>query len=215
VTIEQPEGNCRSVKRLTVARRVFWVVFAAIWAVSLFAGFRMLWAYEDAPGVDGRPAQSWPGQSSLQMAPDTPTLVMVAHPLCPCTRASLAELSKLMTSSRGRLSAYVIVAGSRIAPEPEKTETFSRASAIPGVRAIGDADGGELRLFPAATSGQVFVYDEEGRLRFSGGITAARGHQGPNRGAQAIASLVNRRRIERVTTRVFGCLIGNKDGEGK
>jgi hypothetical protein len=120
-----------------------------------------------------------------------------------------------MTSTRRRLAAYVIVEGSPTAPAPEKTDPFARASSIPGVRAVADADGRLLHLFPASTSGQVFLYDEEGRLRFSGGITVARGHEGDSAGAAAIVSFVNHGHLGRATTRVFGCPIFNADGERK
>ena len=51
--------------------------------------------------------------------------------------------------------------------------------------------GAEANLFGAATSGQTMVYDPGGRLRFSGGITAARGHYGDNVGVSAIARLID------------------------
>ncbi len=42
----------------------------------------------------------------------------------------------------------------------------------------------------SSTSGQVLLYDPSGRLAFSGGITAARGHVGDNAGSDAIVGLV-------------------------
>jgi hypothetical protein len=53
--------------------------------------------------------------------------------------------------------------------------------------------GHEACLFGAATWGQTMVYGRDGRLLFSGGITAARGHYGDNAGTQAIAALLERR----------------------
>jgi hypothetical protein len=70
-----------------------------------------------------------------------------------------------------------------------KTSLWRSAAAIPGVSETVD-DGREARLFGAATSGQTMVYDRNGRLLFSGGITAARGHLGDNPGASAITALL-------------------------
>lgn len=182
-------------------------LMAAAWVVALVVGFRAVLAYEATPGKASARSAAWPQGTSLQLARRTPTLVMIAHPLCPCTRASLAELAKLMVLVDGRLTAYVIVGDSQLTGPTEKTATFQRAAAIPGVRAIADRDGTYRRLFGAATSGQVYLYDEDGQLRFSGGITAARGHEGPSRGRTEIASFVNDRRTAHLSSRVFGCLL--------
>ena len=68
-----------------------------------------------------------------------------------------------------------------------------------------DGDGQEARLFHAVTSGQTVLYDSQGRLLFSGGITASRGHSGDNAGRSAIVSLVNAEVPDRTETLVFGC----------
>jgi hypothetical protein len=85
------------------------------------------------------------------------------------------------------------------------------AAAIPGVHPIEDIDGGEIRKFGAATSGQVLLYDASGRLQFNGGITASRGHAGDNDGRDAVASLLRSGRAPLHTAFVFGCsLLGEE-----
>jgi hypothetical protein len=101
---------------------------------------------------------------------------MVVHPHCPCTRASLAELSSILNAQPRRASAYVLfVRPPGVGPGWERTDLWRQAAAIRGVRPIHDDWGGEAARFGAATSGQTMLYDREGVLRFSGGITAARG----------------------------------------
>jgi len=68
-----------------------------------------------------------------------------------------------------------------------------------------DDDGVEAARFGAATSGQVILYDRDGRLLFSGGITASRGHAGDNDGRDAIVSLLGGGRGTRHSSPVFGC----------
>jgi hypothetical protein len=79
---------------------------------------------------------------------------------------------------------------------------------MPGVRVFVDRDGAEAKRFGVATSGQVLFYDAQRRLRFTGGITAGRGHAGDNAGADAIVSLVDHGTTVEPETPVFGCALG-------
>src|SRR5688572_7983088 len=67
-----------------------------LWGVFVGFGFRGLWAYESRPGAAATPPLQWPAASSIQRVEGTPTLVMLAHPHCPCTRASIEELNRIM-----------------------------------------------------------------------------------------------------------------------
>jgi len=87
----------------------------------------------------------------------------------------------------------------------EATDLWRGAAAIPGVTVVDDLDGVEARRFGALTSGQVLLYDAGGQLRFSGGITPARGHAGDNAGRSAIVALVESASSAPVETPVFGC----------
>lgn len=49
------------------------------------------------------------------------------------------------------------------------------------------------------------LYDREGLLKFSGGITIARGHRGESTGHQAIVDWLTRGTAERSSDVVFGC----------
>jgi hypothetical protein len=53
------------------------------------------------------------------------------------------------------------------------------------------------------------LYDTAGRLLFSGGITAARGHSGDNAGREAIVALLAGAPTDRTQTPVFGCKLSN------
>jgi len=111
-----------------------------------------------------------------------------------------------MTQARGRVTAYVLfVKPANFSEGWEKTDLWTSAAAIPGVRVIEDDQGIEAGRFHAATSGQTMLYDKEGKLIFSGGITGARGHEGDNAGRTAIVSLLNLDEANRDETPVFGC----------
>lgn len=188
-------------------------IAATVWIGMLAAGFAALTSWENTPGAEAQAGGTWPRGMPSPSA-GKPTLVMVAHPLCSCTRASLAELAKVMALTGDALDALVIVDGTSEGAV-ETTAAFRRASSIGGVRAIADRDGALRRRFGAATSGHVFLYDESGRLRFSGGITPARGREGTNHGRAAIVAFARGRQLSRMATRVFGCALdARQKGEG-
>jgi hypothetical protein len=136
------------------------------------------------------------------------TLVMFAHPQCPCTRASIGELALLMARCGNALDAYVVFfKPDGVADDWTRTGTVGEAERIPGVKVVFDKSGREAELFGAATSGQTDFFDTDGRLLFSGGITAARGHAGDNAGRDAIIEWTSTGAADRTRTPVFGCAI--------
>jgi hypothetical protein len=184
------------------------------WLVAVSAGLLILWGYENTPGMGAKAPGSWPADSHIQRATDHATLVMLAHPHCPCTRASIGELALLMAQSQGRVTAYVLfLKPEGFSDEWEKTDLWQSAASIPGVNVMIDDGGAEARRFHAATSGQTMLYDAGGRLLFSGGITGSRGHSGDNAGRSSIVSLVNTGAAERAETFVFGCQLFGANSE--
>jgi len=190
--------------------RVLVMVTAIAWLVAVCAGLILLAGYENTPGLAAEPPDQWPINSRLLPSSEHATLVMLAHPRCPCTRASVGELAAIMAHSQSRLTAYVLFLKPEGFPDDwEKTDLWQSASRIPGVTVLLDEDGREARLFQAATSGQTVLYDKQGHLLFRGGITSSRGHSGDNAGRSAIVSLVNSEAYQQTETLVFGCPLFN------
>jgi hypothetical protein len=182
------------------------LVCSAIWLCALGAGLMLVSRYGNTPGHAGHSPAEWPSASGLQLATDHPTLVMLAHPHCPCTRAAIGELALLMARCKGRVDANVLFLKPPDTPVGwELTDLWKSAASIPGVRVSSDEGGVEAANFHASTSSQVVLYDVDGRLLFSGGITVSRGHSGDNAGRSAILSLLTERKLEVTETFVFGC----------
>jgi hypothetical protein len=91
------------------------------------------------------------------------------------------------------------------AKEWADSDLWRIATGIPGVKAVRDESGRETKIFHAAVSGETFLYDPNGKLRFHGGITGARGHEGDNAGLSAIEDIVNTGSSAVGGTPVFGC----------
>jgi hypothetical protein len=188
-------------------RFVVTVVFAVLWIGAVAVGLRSLFAYEHRAGAVGTIARSWPG-SQVPRASDRPTLVMIAHPRCACTRASVGELAEVMAVARQKIAAYVLFVTPREAGDDwTNTALEHEAAAIPGVTVISDLDGAEARRFGAETSGHTFLFAADGRLLFSGGITGSRGHLGDNLGKDAVVSLASNETAAANETLVFGCAL--------
>src|SRR5215212_8787622 len=124
------------------------VVLASItlWLLVIGIGLSFLFGYENTPGVAAKPLASWPADSQIQLAPGRATLVMLIHPHCPCSRASIGELAMLMAQSQGRLTAYVLfLKPAGFSKDWEKTDLWQSAAGIPGVQPVVDDDGTEAR----------------------------------------------------------------------
>jgi hypothetical protein len=87
----------------------------------------------------------------------------------------------------------------------DRTDLWNEAGAIPDVELVSDRFARESRRFRSLTSGQVLVYDPQGRLVFRGGITAGRGHRGDNPGRRALVTCLSRNAEGVVHMPVFGC----------
>lgn len=176
------------------------------WLAAVGFGFYSLTMYDLRPGVKGDAPSVLPRNSKVFHTKDKPTLVLFAHPHCPCTRATVAELEKIMARGQNHVNATVVfLKPPNFSDEWTRSDLWSTASRIPGVKVMADQDGAEAKLFGCATSGHTLGYDASGRLLFSGGITASRGHQGDNDGMEAVIALLRGEKQVRSQTAVYGC----------
>ncbi len=188
------------------------LVGLAVWLGGLGLGFWGLARYETRPGTEAAAPPTWPAPSGLVRDPTRPTLVLFLHPHCPCSRASLNELERLLDRHAEDLRAFVLVCKPPGVPEGwEQSPTWQQAVALRGVRLQADDQDRERRLFGAQTSGQVLLFDTQGRLRYSGGITPARGREGDNPGRVAIEALLRGESIAAARGPVFGCPLSDPD----
>jgi hypothetical protein len=184
------------------ARTIFVLV---LWAAVLAVGFRNLVQYEVTAGPAGETPKEWPAGTPVKFDATKSNLVMFAHPKCPCTRASLAELTRVLTQARGAIKASILFDVPRGESGWEEGKLWQTATAIPGVEVATDPDGTWAKRFGAETSGYVVLFDSSGHLVFRGGITGARGHEGENAGQEAVVNLALARNGSSDSTAVFGC----------
>lgn len=191
-------------------RRAILILAALLWAGTVVAAYRAIRLFETTPGEIATAPQTWPSTTRVAHTRGTWSLVMLVHPHCSCSRASMQELAEIVAHAPRDLETNVLVYRPHEMPAGwERTDVYEAATHIRNARVLVDEDGVEARAFGGFTSGQTFLYDGQGRLHFSGGITSLRGHSGPNRGSADVLRIANHREGEG-SHPVFGCAIATK-----
>lgn len=115
-----------------------------------------------------------------------PKVLMFVHPACPCTRSSLEQLVTVLREHPA--TADVIFVG-----QPRDVHEHIAGSLLQSgrIRFISDETGELAHRYSIATSGQCIVYDRDGKLTFSGGITAGKGHIGPSEALVAFCNALD------------------------
>jgi hypothetical protein len=168
----------------------------------------VLWRYAGAPGTRSGAPVHWPDGTALRRSGDRLTLTMFVHPHCACSRASVAELGKLVARVRGQVDTQLVFVLPRgVDPDWAQSDLRTRAAHLSDVRLVEDVGGVEARRFGAVTSGATLLYDRAGKLAFAGGITAVRGHEGDSFGQERIVALITSGAADRTDSPVFGCVL--------
>lgn len=194
----------------------FFITFATtfLWATVICAGFSALLIYDTTPGEARESPFQWPTNSKIVRSGDY-QLVMFVHPHCPCTRGSIDELAVILTKTMSKIQANVLfIQPISCSDEWIETDTWTKAQRIPNVSVMTDNMAAEAKCFGAMTSGHTMLYDPEGKLLFSGGITISRGHVGSNPGRNSILAFTSKDirddGYKLKSTPVFGCSLINE-----
>jgi hypothetical protein len=183
-----------------------WIALGALWLAGVTGTLAWAAVYRATSGAPAAAPAWWPAGSTLHLDERRPALVMLVHPRCPCTRASIIELARLMTEVGDRVAAHVVfVRPPGVQRDWEQTETWRAAQRISGVTVHVDEAGVEAHRFGAETSGQVVAFSPEGAMLFSGGITGARDHVGDNAGHDALRRVILGETLRVAEGPVYGC----------
>jgi len=186
-----------------------WILPAMmIWCLGIAAGSIILLRYSNTPSTPADPPKVWPSAAPVAASPQRSTLLLFVHPQCPCSRASLGELARIIACCKDQIDTTVLFCVPPHVPTGfERGDLWNSATHIPTIRVVVDANAAAAKRFGARTSGQALLYDRGGRLVFNGGITAFRGHSGDNDGRDAIVALLRGQKPRHRTTPVFGCAL--------
>lgn len=182
------------------------------WLAALVPGVRYLLAFEHTAGKQGLAPSDW--HSTKLSAGDAhhPTLLVILHPKCSCSNATLAELEEAALTFDHPYNAILLI-------DPPQGSSFSwqeiaayrDAQKALHASVVIDRGGAVATEFGAFTSGDVLLYSAEDAharrsLLFSGGVTGSRGMIGENSGVAALeAAFQNPGVHSAATAPVFGC----------
>jgi len=181
-------------------------LIVSIWVTLVGIGFVALLAYHNMPGERKDFATIWPSNNSIRLDTQRANLVVFIHPECPCSVATLNELTRIQTSCGARVNTHVVFYSPLDMPWKD-TNKVRQALAIPNVHITNDPTGQLAERYGALTSGHALLYSSSGHRIFSGGITPARGHEGENLGRNAIVRYVLHGETICDKTNVYGCPI--------
>jgi len=182
------------------------VAIIVLWLVVTAVGFGFLADFDSTAGASGETPAGWPAQAGIARTPGRSTVLMFAHPRCPCTRASLTELARIAALFPDQLDVRIFFRLPESAsPDWMNTDRWQQAREIPGAHVAGDPNGVLAARFGAKTSGHVLFYDGAGRLLFTGGITAARARTGDSPGGETLIALLRGESAAQPHSAVFGC----------
>lgn len=190
-------------------------VAALLWAGTVAAAYQAIRRFETTPGESATAPPVWPASERIARTNGEWSLVMLVHPHCSCSRASVQELQAVLDKAPATLRTYVLVyRPSTVAAGWENTQVVENATKLRRAKVLIDENGREADRFGGFTSGQTFLYDDRGALRFAGGITSLRGHAGLNSGRTGIIDIL-RTRSGAGTHPVFGCAIAKREERSK
>ncbi|SMP75553.1 AhpC/TSA family protein [Neorhodopirellula lusitana] len=196
------------------------------WKISLIAillpgvvGMSQLMSYSNTPGETRTtvpqviPTELISTTLSDEKRAQSKVLVFY-HPHCPCTRATIRSLQRLesMFAPDTQIVGYAYQPASKDDNWIETTTTQALRS-LQNATVLADRDAQACEDFEIVTSGHVLVYDHNGELKFSGGITPSRGHEGSCASGTAFLNSVNGKTNAEQSWPVFGCPIV-RNGEG-
>lgn len=184
----------------------------AVWLIALSSGMAVMTHSSLTAGAVGATPERWPVASAVSRQSAKATIVVSVHPGCPCTSATMAELSE-WTQSRQNPPEVVVLAvlPDGVATHWDLRRLAEQTGAIAGARLIVDPSGVESLRHGAMTSGHLAFYDAAGVLRFRGGVTASRGHRGPSAGLSALSALTDHQPSEAPSAPVFGCPLHDQE----
>ncbi|HCS55077.1 hypothetical protein [uncultured Rubinisphaera sp.] len=186
-----------------------------VWFVLVLTGFLLLCDYSTRPGASAAVPTKWPENSTLPQVDGRQSLLFFIHPCCPCSMASLNVFERILVKTASSQDATVVLTGG-VEPNQKTRDWFQNWCQKRNVRLVWDFRREEAEIFHVKTSGQTILYNKNGSLVFSGGITAGRGHAGDNPGQQDLQAAIHVNGSDQATAKchpLYGCSIWEETNE--
>lgn len=178
-----------------------------LWLVLIAGSYAWSIRYGFATGKQSGAPPTLP--LSLDLASPLPRaqLLLALHPHCPCSRATVTELAKIISRTADSRDITVLMYKPAAQPDSWLEGSLLNECRRMNLRIRPDPEGRLAASLGGFTSGHVVLYDVSGRLRYQGGITGSRGHEGDNLGELAVIEALQVRASSLKSLPVFGCAI--------
>jgi hypothetical protein len=182
-----------------------WLLALLFWLAMIASGHIWLLRYSFAEGATSMAPHTIPASLGLPPRLARPQFLLALHPRCPCSRATLNELAKILTRAPHASDVTVLIYKPADEPDAWMDGPLLESCRRMACRICPDPDGRLAASLGRLTSGGVVLYDADGRLRYQGGITASRGHEGDNAGERGVIEILCGRQASQKSMPVFGC----------
>jgi hypothetical protein len=191
--------------------RTVWVLGILVWLALIGSSYGWLLGYSFAFGKTAVAPRNLPADLGVPSSHGKPQLLLALHPRCPCSRATVSELAKILSRVPSACEVTVLMF-----KPPDEPDSWLEGALFEACRRmhckVRPDPGGRLAAsLGSLTSGVVVLYDARGKLRYQGGITSSRGHEGDNAGERAIIDILQGHRDSHRSMPVFGCPIQQPD----
>jgi hypothetical protein len=188
-----------------------WVLGIVAWLALIAGSYAWLLRYSFASGKTSVAPHTIPADLATPSQSARPQLLLALHPRCPCSRATMNELAKILSRVPNTSKVTVLMY-----KPPNEPDSWLEGALLDACRRmhcqVRPDPGGRLAAsLGSFTSGGVVLYDADGKLRYQGGITSSRGHEGDNAGERAIIEILLGHRDSHKSMPVFGCPIQQPD----
>jgi hypothetical protein len=185
-----------------------------LWLGLIAGGYVWLLRYSFASGKTSVAPRTLPSFLATTTTASRAQLVLSLHPRCPCSLATLRELAKILSRAPNASDVTVLMYKPASAPDSWLEGALLNECRRMNCQVRPDADGNLAASLGSLTSGQVLLYAADGSLRYQGGITSSRGHEGDNAGEDAVIEILQGNRISHQPIAVFGCPIQQAPAQG-
>ena len=173
-------------KQLRLPREQWPIAIAlVVWVVGSVGGMAMLWSYSAGPGMSAQPpARLVDAEKQIAPIPGANNLLLFLHPKCYCSQATVNMTARFLAQAKTKPLLRVFM----VLPEG-KPESWAKDTLWKSIEALApteirvDVNGKVAEAMGVKTSGQVLLYDAKGELRYAGGLTSGRGHEGCDLGS--------------------------------
>lgn len=187
-----------------------YIIVALLWVAVVGMGMTQLHGYMNTPGqADAAPTSLSVGDG-FERLPGQPHMLVFIHRQCPCSKATLQQLI-----DQGEKSLPMTVVWIGDADDAGRNAKALQALADRlKAQTLSDTDGRLAERFGARTSGHVVVYDADGALAYTGGLTPGRGMVGPSGGVLALVDIAGGQAPDHAALPVFGCPLTHTKTQG-